>query len=170
MNFADYLILAVLLISLIVGFFRGFLREAISLLAWLCGLWLAWHFAYKVEPYLAGLIADPPLSTWVARAVILLSVLLLGWIVGGILAYFVHQSGVSLMLDRSLGIAFGIIRGAVLIAIVVMLAHLVQMDRAEWWSRSRFLPYAVELSEWIKGFAETAVSELKQRSGATAEA
>ena len=170
MNFADYLILGVLLISLVLGFFRGFLREAVSLIAWLGGLWLAWHFAYRLEPYLGGLIAQPPLSTWVARAIILLAVLIVGWIIGGILAYFIHQSGVSLMLDRGLGVIFGVIRGAVLIAIAVMLAQLVELERTQWWSRSRLLPYSVELSGWIKSFAETAVSELKQRSGGTAEA
>lgn len=170
MNFADYLILGVLLISLVLGFFRGFLREAVSLIAWLGGLWLAWHFAHLVEPYLGGLIDRPPLSTWVARAIILLAVLIAGWIIGGILAYFVHQSGVSLMLDRVLGVVFGLIRGAVLIAIVVMLAQLVQLERTQWWSHSRLLPCAVELSDWIKGFAETAVAEFKQRSHGTAEA
>lgn len=170
MNFADYLMLAVLLISLVLGFFRGFLREAVSLIAWLGGLWLAWHFAYRVEPYLGGLVAHPPASTWVARGIVLLTVLIAGWLVGSVLSYFVHQSGVSLMLDRLLGIVFGLIRGAVLISVAIMLAQLVQLDRTTWWMRSRCMPVAVELSGWIKGFAETAVSEIKERSKAAAEA
>lgn len=170
MNFADYLMLAVLLISLVLGFFRGFLREAVSLIAWLGGLWLAWHFAYRVEPFLGGLVANPPVSTWVARGIVLLTVLILGWVLGGILSYFVHQSGVSLMLDRLLGMVFGLIRGAVLISIAIILAQLVQLDRTQWWMRSRCMPVAVELSSWIKSFAETAVSEIKERSKATAEA
>src|SRR5689334_20063355 len=99
MNFADYLMLAVLLISLVLGFFRGFLREAVSLIAWLGGLWLAWHFAHRIEPLLGGLVARPPVSTWVARDIILVGVLIVGWLLGSILSYFVHQSGVSLMLD-----------------------------------------------------------------------
>lgn len=170
MNFADYLMLAVLSVSLILGFFRGFLREAVSLIGWLGGLWLAWHFAYRIEPYLGGLIGRPPANIWVARGIVLLAVLIVAWIIGSVLSYFVHQSGVSLMLDRLLGIIFGAIRGVVLISIVVMLGQLVQLERTEWWSKSRLMPFATELSGWIKGFADSAVSELKQRSGTTAEA
>lgn len=170
MNFADYLMLAVLLVSLILGFFRGFLREAVSLIGWLGGLWLAWHFAYRIEPFLGGLIGKPPVNVWVARGIVLIAVLVVTWIVGSILSYFVHQSGVSLMLDRLLGIIFGVIRGAVLVSIVVMLGQLVQLERAEWWSKSKLMPFAVEFTGWIKGFADSAVSELKQRSGTAAEA
>lgn len=170
MNFADYLMLAVLVISLLFGFFRGFLREAVSLIAWLGGLWLAWHFADRLEPHLGGLLAHPPASVWAARALILFGVLMVGWIVGSILSYFVHQSGVSLMLDRMLGTIFGFMRGAVLISIAVMLGQLVQIDRAPWWTKSKLMPTAVEVSGWIKGFAETAASEMKERSQAAAEA
>jgi membrane protein required for colicin V production len=159
MNFIDYLILAILLLSLFLGYFRGFLGEAIGLISWLGGLWLAWHFAYLVEPHLVGLIAQPPLSTWAARTMLLIAVLVAGWIIGGIVGYFANQSGISLMLDRLLGMLFGAIRGMVLVAIIVMLGKQLQLDRADWWRGSRFMPIAAEVSSWIKGFAESAESE-----------
>jgi membrane protein required for colicin V production len=159
MNFIDYLILAIVLLSLFVGYFRGFIGEAISLISWLCGLWLAWHYAHLIEPHLGGLIAEPPLSTWAARILLLLAVLVIGWVIGGMVAYFANQSGISLMLDRLLGTLFGAIRGVILVAIIVMLAKQVQLDRTTWWQSSRFMPIAAEVSGWIKGFAESAVSE-----------
>lgn len=170
MNFIDYLVLFILLVSVFVGFFRGFLAEAISLISWLGGLWLAWHYAYLVEPHLGGLLAHPPASTWAARIILLLAALVLGWLIIGIVTYFAHQSGISLMLDRLLGVLFGSIRGMVLIAIVVMLALQLQLDRTDWWKASRFMPIAVEVSGWIKGFADSAVSERRTRSNVTAEA
>lgn len=171
MNFIDYLILAVLLVSLFLGFFRGFLGEAISLISWLGGLWLAWHYAYLIEPYLGGLIAQPPLNTWAARTIMLLAVLVTGWLLAGVVTYFAHQSGISLMLDRLLGMLFGLIRGVVLVAIIVMLGIQVQLERTEWWQGSRFMPIAVEVSGWVKGFADSAVSERRQtQSETTAEA
>lgn len=170
MNVADYLMLAVLVISLVFGFFRGFLRESVSLIAWLGGLWLAWHFAHRVEPHLGGLVEHPPASLWVARALILFAVLIIGWIVGSILSYFIHQSGVSLMLDRLLGTIFGLIRGVVLVSIAVILAQLIQLDSTPWWKKSRLMPAAVEVSGWIRTFAETAMSQMKEQSRAAAEA
>jgi membrane protein required for colicin V production len=171
MNFIDYLILAILLLSLFVGYFRGFLGEAISLISWLGGVWLAWHYAYLLEPHLGGLVSQPPFSTWAARTLLLLAALVTGWIIGGIVSYFANQSGISLMLDRLLGVLFGVIRGMVLVAVIVMLAKQVQLDRTDWWKNSRFMPIAAEVSEWIKGFADSAVSERQRtQSQATAEA
>jgi membrane protein required for colicin V production len=169
MNFIDYLILGIVLLSLFVGYFRGFLGEAISLISWLGGLWLAWHYAHLIEPHLGGLIAKPPLSTWAARALMLLAVLVIGWIISGIVAYFANQSGISLMLDRLLGMLFGAIRGMVLVAVFVMLAKQVQLDRTSWWQDSRFMPIASEVSDWVKGFADSAVSERRHTQSTTAE-
>lgn len=162
MNFIDYLILAVLFISLLLGFFRGFLREAIGLLSWLCGLWLAWHYAYLLEPHLGGLIAKAPYSTWAARAILLLGCLVVGWLIGGIVSYFVQQSGISLMLDRMIGMLFGFLRGAVLISIAIMLGEQLQLQRADWWQRSRLMPMASEVSVLIKGFADSAAATLQR--------
>jgi len=168
MNFIDYLILAVLLISLLLGFFRGFLREAIGLLSWLGGLWLAWHYAYLLEPHLGGLIAKPPYSTWAARTIILVSFLILGWMVGGIVAYFVHQSGISLMLDRMIGMLFGFIRGIVLVSVAIIIGEQLELQRTDWWQRSHLMPTATEVASLIKQFAESARAEANRRSGKTA--
>jgi membrane protein required for colicin V production len=60
MNGADYLILGVLAVSLLLGMYRGFVRESIGLLAWLGGLWLAWRYASLVEPFLGGALSPGP--------------------------------------------------------------------------------------------------------------
>ncbi len=170
MNAIDYLLLAILLVSLVLGFFRGFLRESISLLSWLGGLWLSWHYAYLVEPYLAGMLKESPWNIWAGRLFLFVAILVLGWIIAGIASYFVHQSGISLTLDRMLGVLFGAIRGAVVIAILVMLGLQVQLDRSHWWRVSHFMPMAVEVSGWIKGFAESAVKYQKAQSEVAVEA
>ena len=97
--------------------------------------------------------------------------LVAGWLIGGVVTYFAHQSGISLMLDRLLGMLFGFIRGMVLVSITVMLGKQVELDRTDWWQESRFMPLAAEVSSWVKGFADSAVAERRQtQSQATAEA
>jgi membrane protein required for colicin V production len=159
MNFIDYLILIVLLASVVLGFFRGFLREAIGLLSWLGGLWLAWHFAYLLEPHLGGQLAKAPFNTWAARGILMLGCLVIGWLVGNIVSYFMTQSGLSLMLDRLIGVLFGFIRGIVLIAVAVLLAREVDLQESSWWRASYILPHATEVASWVKGFAESGVTE-----------
>jgi len=99
MNAIDYFIIGLVLISCLLGLVRGFLREVISLVGWLLGLWLAWKFADKVEPYLGGALAHPAVRMWVARLIILMGVLLLAALVGVILSYFTRHSPFG-MADR----------------------------------------------------------------------
>jgi membrane protein required for colicin V production len=164
MNGADYLILGVLLLSTLLGMVRGFVREAIALLAWLGGLWLAWRYAPALEPLLGGAIGQPPVSTWVARIVIVLGVLIVGWFVAGALGYFLRHSGLSVMVDRLLGMVFGFVRGAVVVAVFVLLGQFVELNRVDWWRRSHLMPYASELAGWLQTFAETGMQALHERS------
>ncbi len=156
MNAADILVLIVLAISLVVGTIRGFMREALALLAWLGGIWLAWRYSSLVGPYLGGMIGGEPQRTWIGRGAILGAVMLFGWIVGGMLSYFIHQSGLSVSVDRFLGGVFGTLRGVTLIALAVMLAMVVQLNQVHWWKQSKLLPYAETVSNWIGTFAESA--------------
>lgn len=164
MNAVDYLILGVLIVSMLLGMLRGFVREAIGLLAWLGGLWVAWRYAPALEPYLGGTIGEPPVSTWAARVLIMLVVLLLGWTLAGLLSYVLRHSGLSLLVDRVLGLCFGVLRGAVVIAVFVLLGQFVQLQHVSWWQQSRLLPYASEAAGWIQTFAETGLEALQTES------
>jgi membrane protein required for colicin V production len=164
MNGADYLILGVLVLSALLGMIRGFVREAIALLAWLGGLWLAWRYAPALEPLLGGAIGQPPVSTWAARIAIVLGVLIVGWLVAGALGYFLRHSGLSVMVDRLLGMFFGFVRGAVVVAVFVLLGQFVELNRVDWWRRSHLMPYASELAGWLQTFAETGMQALHERS------
>jgi membrane protein required for colicin V production len=163
MNGADYLILGVLAFSVLLGLFRGFVRESIALLAWLGGLWLAWRYAPLVEPLFRGAL-DAPASTYAARAVIVVAVLIVGWLLAAVLSYFLRHSALSVMVDRLLGMVFGVVRGAVVIAVVVLLAQFAHLEQTKWWKNSRLLPYAAECAGWIQTFAETGMDALERQA------
>lgn len=162
MNAADYLVIIILAVTLVLGSIRGFMREAIALLAWLGGVWLAWRYADLVKPYLGGLLAYEPQRTWVSRAALIGATILVAWILGGVLSYFIHHSGLSLSVDRILGGLFGMLRGLTLIALAAMLAHVVELDEVKWWKRSQLLPYAETVSHWVGEFAEAARDQPKR--------
>ncbi|HKE93683.1 MAG TPA: CvpA family protein [Povalibacter sp.] len=164
MNGADYLILCVLAISMLLGIYRGFVRESVALLAWLGGLWLAWRYAPLVEPLLGGMLAEPPVRTWAARTLIVAAVVIAGWFLAGLLSYLLRHSGLSVGVDRLLGMLFGALRGAVVIAALVLLAQFVQLDQVKWWKRSLLLPYASECAGWIEAFAETGMRLLEEQA------
>jgi membrane protein required for colicin V production len=149
MNFVDYVVIAVVLISAAIGIIRGFLREAIALATWILALLIAWKFSDLIEPYLGGLLADPMVRPWAARTLIVLFVLLLGMATGAIVAYFVRLSIFSGM-DRFLGFFFGLLRGLLLVGIFVALGQLVHLESENWWKRSILIPYGEDVASALR--------------------
>ena len=164
MNGADYLILGVLTLSMLLGLIRGFVREAIGVISWLGGLWLAWRYAHVLEPFLAGRVGEPPVSTWAARTLIVLGVLVIGWLLAGLLSYMLRHSGLSVAVDRLLGLVTGFVRGVVVVAVFVLLGQFVQLTQTSWWKSSRLMPYATEAAGWLDTFAETGMNELEKQA------
>ena len=149
MNLTDYLLIAAILISAIVGALRGFLREAVSLGTWIVGLFVAWHFSDLIEPHLGGLLGDSQVRPWAARIIILVLVLLLGAALGALLAHVVRLSIFSGM-DRLLGFAFGLLRGFLVLGVFVILGQLLRLSGESWWRSSLLIPYGESVANGLR--------------------
>jgi membrane protein required for colicin V production len=149
MNIADYGVIAAVVLSAIVGAVRGFLREAIALVAWIVALFVAWHFSDLIEPHLGGLLAAGTVRPWAARVIIVALILLLGAALGAIVAHYVRLSIFSGM-DRFLGFLFGTARGVVLIGVFVILGQLLRLDGEAWWRHSMLLPYGNSVANGLR--------------------
>jgi len=151
----DYIIVVAVALSVLFGAVRGFLRESVALLGWLVGLWLAWRYAYLVEPYLGGALAGTELQLWAARAIVLLAVVIASWVLGGMLSYLVQRSGLTLGVDRLLGGMFGLVRGAVILGFAVMLGEAADLQGETWWRDSMLMPVGLEMAGVLSGYVET---------------
>jgi membrane protein required for colicin V production len=149
MNIADYVVIAAVVLSAIVGAVRGFLREAIALAAWLVALFVAWHFSDMIEPHLGGLLAASYVRPWAARVIIVALILLLGAGLGAIMGHYVRLSIFS-GVDRFLGFLFGAARGLVLIGVFVILGQLLKLDGEMWWRHSMLLPYGHSVANGLR--------------------
>ncbi len=149
MTLTDYLLIAAILISAVVGALRGFLREAVALGAWIVALFVAWHFADLIEPHLGGLLGDSEVRPWAARVIIVVLVLLLGAAIGALLAHFVRLSIFSGM-DRLLGFAFGLLRGFLLLGVFVILGQLLRLSGEAWWRSSLLIPYGESVANGMR--------------------
>jgi len=160
MNGADYLFAGILLVSLVMGVMRGFIRESLSLLIWLIGLWLAWHYAHLLYPYLGGTLGEPGLREWVARLLMLGLVLLVGSAIGALVGYLVSRAAGLAMTDRLLGALFGLVRAVVIIGVFIMVGRGLDLDGERWWKSSHLMPYAEHAATWLERYAEPAVEPL----------
>jgi membrane protein required for colicin V production len=149
MNAADYLILAGIVISALVGGARGLLRESVALVTWILALFLAWHFSELLAPHLGGLLAYDNVRPWAARAIIVVVVLLIGTLVGVTLAHYVRLSIFS-GVDRLFGFLFGVLRGIVLLGVFVILGQLLQLQGEHWWRHSMLIPYGESIANGLR--------------------
>jgi membrane protein required for colicin V production len=81
--------------------------------------------------------------------VILILVLLVGWVVGMLLGYFTRSLGLGVM-DRVIGLLFGILRGMVLVGLLVIGAELLHLNQEPWWNRSKLVPYGETVGDWLR--------------------
>ena len=167
MNGADHLFAAILLISLVLGCLRGFVREAISLLTWLIGLWLAWHFAYLLYPWLGGALAEPGIREWTGRAIVLFLALLAGAAVGAIVSHFVQRAAGLAAMDRIVGGLFGMVRAVVVIGLLVIGGRAVNLDLEPWWQKTKSMPAAEAVANWLEHYAQPAAADLLDRAAKT---
>jgi membrane protein required for colicin V production len=149
MNWTDYLIIAVIAVSCIVGLYRGLMREGITLITWIAAAWLAWHCAYLLEPHLGGALSAEAVRPWAARTIIFVLVLLLGTAVRAIVTYFVRLSLLR-SVDRMLGFLFGFLRGLVVLGLLVMLSHAVRLNEESWYHNSTLMPYAEHAANMLR--------------------
>src|SRR5258707_11721948 len=145
MILTDYLVILAIIASAVVGAWRGLLREAVALAAWVIALFLAWHFSDLIAPHLGGLMSDSKVRPWAARVIIVVLVLLLGAGIGATLGHFVRLSIFS-GVDRLLGFAFGLLRGFVLFGVFAVLGQALHLESERWWQDSLLIPYGESIA------------------------
>ncbi len=164
MSGADHLFAIILLASGVLGCIRGFIRESIALLSWLVGLWIAWHYAYLVSPLLGGALAAPGVREWTGRAIVLFLVLLVGAGIGSVTSHYMRRAAGLAAMDRVIGALFGLVRGAVVIGLIVIAGRAVDLDLEPWWDKTRSMPVAEAIANWLEHYAQPAAADLYQRA------
>jgi membrane protein required for colicin V production len=162
MSAADYLIILVCVASAGFGFWRGFIKEALSLVTWLAAVWLAWRFSWVIEPLLGRWTAAGELKIWVARAVVFLIVLIAGGLAVWLARELVRRTGLS-STDRSLGALFGAARGVLIVGLVALVLQLAGIDQDPWWQRAKLRPLSDRVAAVIRYYAELGSRYLQEQ-------
>lgn len=149
MTLLDWAIIAVVLVSGAISVIRGFVKEAISLATWILAFWIALVFAPKLAILMPEALESPTLR-WVAAAVSLFMVtLLVGGLANFLVSTLVEKTGLS-GTDRALGVVFGVLRGAVIVALLVLVAGDTTLREEDWWQGSRLRPAFDTVAAWIR--------------------
>lgn len=146
LSLLDYVVLGVLVISLLIGIFRGFIREILSLVSWGVAVWTGFHFSPQFAQYFSPMITSPQLQQIAAGIALFILVLLLM----SFLAYLLNKvfsAGKISGPDRTLGALFGLARAVVIIAVVGFLIQSMGMTTEPWWQSSRSATYITQAAD-----------------------
>ncbi|HUS24543.1 MAG TPA: CvpA family protein [Candidatus Binatia bacterium] len=149
MIWVDYCIIAVFLISVVIGIARGFVREVLGIGTWVLAVWLAWAFSDEAALALEHKISDPALRLAASYAVLFLGGLLVGAITTWFVCELVDNSSFR-RTDRTLGGGFGLVRASLLAAAFVLVADTMGARQDAWWQESVFVTRLEWLAQGLK--------------------
>jgi membrane protein required for colicin V production len=149
MVWLDFLILGIILVSTLISLARGFVREAFSLAIWVLAFWVSWSFFRDLEVPLRSMIGSPTVRLGISFALLMVATLVIGGLVNFLIIQLVERTGMS-GTDRLIGMVFGMARGVLLVAVLVLLAGLTPLPEEGWWVQSTLVGYFEELAFWLR--------------------
>lgn len=118
-TFLDYGVIAVLILSTLFAFVRGFIGSFLSLAGWGLSIYLAYTMFPMVKPLLEEKIKSPIIVIVVGHTAILIGCLIVFGIIN-LLATSAVKGLTSGIIDRSLGGAFGAVRGGIIVSFIFL--------------------------------------------------
>jgi membrane protein required for colicin V production len=176
---ADLAVVAIVLISGLLAFFRGLVREVLSIAGWF-GAAAATLYGFRpLQPYVRKLVGIDLLADILTAAGIFVVTLVFISVISHSIALKVKGSALSAV-DRSLGFVYGLIRGVVVVCIAYLaLGFAVPPEsRPDWLKNARSLPLVERGTELLKsliprdirGQGLSLAEVAKQRAAAALEA
>ncbi|MBV8634690.1 MAG: CvpA family protein [Burkholderiaceae bacterium] len=142
MTLFDYVVLLVMACSVLIGLFRGLIKELISLVGWIAALVVANAYAGVLADLLPAAVPGQALRLIVAFIALFIGVRLLIMLLAMLLDSLIEATGLT-MADRGLGAVFGLARGVVLVLAGVLVCGMTQIPHQEFWKNAMLSPMAV---------------------------
>ncbi len=152
MPITDILIAVAISISVFLGAYRGLVKEAISFVSLLVAIWAALYFGPGIGDISDSWFESKEAQKWFGRVVVFVGILTLGGLVGWGISKIVRLSLLG-GIDRLLGALFGVVRGVLLVAVLILVGQFSEMDKNKWWKKSIVIPYLEVVAHWIEVMA-----------------
>ncbi len=159
MIWVDWVLLAALVASVVIGVLRGFTREFFGLISWVVALFAALFLAPATLGWLESHISTPSLRIAASYAIVFFAFLVLGAVVTAVISTLVRKNASLSAVDRMVGGGFGVIRGVLIGVVLVWLVGLTPARQDPWWKESLLIPGC----EWLADGFRTILPEKWRR-------
>ena len=147
MTYLDAAVIAFALVSGLLAMYRGLTREVLSIISWIAAAAAVLYFVLYHKPTAEQIAqqfhAPPAVAQVVVGGIIFLIVLIIVHLITSRLSDTILDSRVG-MIDRLLGLIFGVVRGFILVVIPYMFYESFVPDQQQqypWVRESISLPY-----------------------------
>lgn len=131
----DWTLLAVLLVSVVIGLVRGFAFEVLSLVGWLVAWFGAQYLAPEVSPHVPVGTSGSAGNLAATYVLCFVAILIVWTLLARLVRLLVQATPLSLP-DRLLGAGFGLLRGGVLLLAVATVVALTPAAHSAPWQAS----------------------------------
>jgi membrane protein required for colicin V production len=147
-TFLDALVVVIVLVSVIYATWRGFLWETLTIFAWVSAAFACLYFGPYVIPLMHSMVGQAWLASLLAYSSVFLAVFIPFAFISHRFSESVKHSPIG-PLDRAAGVAFGIVRGLVIVGLAYLaFTYFVPVNKHPDWVRdARLLPMVQSTSQ-----------------------
>ncbi len=156
----DAVIIAIVAISAIVAFFRGFISEALSLAVWILAFMGAVFYYQDVAVFLPKVFGNSVsilnsdnsiFGDLISFAITFIGLLIILGLVNLLITFILRRMNISWP-DRLLGAIFGLLRGMFIVAIISLFVIESPLKNTPYWENAKMSGIATSWAQTLSGF------------------
>ena len=149
MSSTDWILLALLAASMLLGALRGLVYEVLSVMGWIAAFLLAQWFAPTVSEKLPMQGSGETLRFAAAFVLVFIASVFAAGLISSLMKKLISAVGLR-PVDRILGAIFGAFRGLILLLALSVVVHMTALHESEWWLESKGGPMLMTLLKGLR--------------------
>ena len=150
LNWADWTLVAIILVSSMISIKRGFFKEAISLAIWVLAFFVAVGFHERLAVLLQDSVSSASLRYMISFGLLFAMTLIVGSLVNYLISELVRMTGLT-GTDRAMGMVFGMARGVIIVmALLIFVPMVIPVNKDPWWNESVLIPQFLLMEFWCR--------------------
>ena len=149
MSSTDWILIALLTASMLVGAWRGLVYEVLSVIGWIAAFLLAQWFAPDVAEKLPMQSSGETLRYAAAFVLVFIASVFAAGLLSALMKKLISAVGLR-PVDRILGAVFGIFRGLILLLALSVVVQMTALQESDWWVESQGGPMLMTLLKGLR--------------------
>ena len=145
----DWILIAALAASMLLGALRGLVYEVLSVMGWIAAFLLAQWFSPDVAEKLPMQNSGEALRYAAAFVLVFVASVFLAGLISALMKKIISVVGLR-PVDRMMGAIFGLFRGLILLLALSVVVHMTALQESDWWLESQGGPMLMTLLKGLR--------------------